>query len=592
MSDVKFGETRTLLAVGLIATFLSLALLPSACLSQDVAVTMFGPKQYLRTKNSVDVYTDTFPAAPGNGIVMIRNGDGTGHKLVSDILIQINGTPLLDWSLLMHPGYKLQDPISLQTQNEIEIIILGKPGSYVTVQFKAKITPDATTTQVIGIGGGSVSVQNHLGDTFTARIPPLALNQDASISVSALPNALPGPIANSAYPGAILEPEGLLFNLPVTMEVAFHGTLPNSIPAMLLWYEGSSHVLPISKQTTTQNSVAGQQFHFSTETAGFPTADELSTIVTSILTNAAAEQDSDVNAAAALVSIAVFAQQAEFVDPAYTNIGEWAWTTAQTLATNAATAELQKALPADPCGQKVTTDDVQLAVVLQQLGLETLAAEILARDCTLEVLPPAVSLFEGETWNNNITATLKGPHGYPRSCSPLWYDSNPSAATIAASGNACVPTGVGPGVADVSASCDGVTSSSIGSTATTVSVCSMTGTFQGSYSGSKITCAQKDSNGCCTQWGGPKVIAAPITVTFSQNGTSVSTNIDGYDLSGTNVNGNVSLSTTVPAACRPVSFPAGIDGTLSSDCSTFSGSFYVDRSRTIQGSFSVTRLPQ
>jgi hypothetical protein len=121
------------------------------------------------------------------------------------------------------------------------------------------------------------------------------------------------------------------------------------------------------------------------------------------------------------------------------------------------------------------------------------------------------------------------------------------------------------------------------------------GTWQGTYSGQTIACAKRDKGGCCVKWGGPEVIGGPLTGTLSQNGTSVSGDLgELVDLSGTNTNGDVSLETTVLGFCRTVEVPAGVIGTISSDSSTFSGSFYVNRARKIVGTFSLqyTAPPQ
>jgi hypothetical protein len=121
------------------------------------------------------------------------------------------------------------------------------------------------------------------------------------------------------------------------------------------------------------------------------------------------------------------------------------------------------------------------------------------------------------------------------------------------------------------------------------SCCSLSGSWQGTYTGQTFSCAQRDANGCCVQRGGKKVIDGPESVTFTQNGTSVSTVVEGEELTGTNIDGAVSLSTTVAADCGTSDVPAGLSATLSSDCSTLSGSFYVKRSRTITGTFSLHR---
>jgi hypothetical protein len=126
------------------------------------------------------------------------------------------------------------------------------------------------------------------------------------------------------------------------------------------------------------------------------------------------------------------------------------------------------------------------------------------------------------------------------------------------------------------------------------------GTWQGTYSGQTISCAKRDAQGCCTKRGGTEVLSGNVTGAFSQEGStnpspvkSVSATINfpaaELDVTGTNTNGVVSLQTTVPGYCGRVEVPAGVDGTISSDGSTFTGSFYINRARKIVGTFTMNR---
>ena len=84
MSDTKVRGTRIVLWLSLLSTFLGLALIPPACFASDVNVSMFGPKQYLRTTDKVNIYTDSFRGVPGRGRVVIQNGDGACLLYTSD----------------------------------------------------------------------------------------------------------------------------------------------------------------------------------------------------------------------------------------------------------------------------------------------------------------------------------------------------------------------------------------------------------------------------------------------------------------------------------------------------------------------------
>jgi len=580
VSDIKRRGTRTVLWLALLSTFLGLALLPPACFAQDVEVTIFGPKQYTRRVKRA-FYYDSFAGVSGKGEVIIQNGDSNGNNLVKDAVVLINGFSVFDASKMQQPGYTLEVPISMNEHNWISVQLIGEPESYITVQAAAEIAPDATTTQVIGIAGGTVSVQNHVGDTFTLTIPPLALDQDTSISVSALPSATPSPIAQNLYPGAVLGPSGLVFSLPVTVAVILHQ--PLTTPGALLFsLKDSNYALPTANQTaqTAKSSIQGQIYHLSPPiSVGIPTEEEIQSMVSEIEDQPYTTPEGLLDGVNSLLSLGTIADTLGYDITSFDPVFD-----AQNLLESGVADIIRSPLPDNPCGA-YSVEMGNLYKAWDILGLEVesgLDQDLLARICKFSVTPPSLNLQVGETSQQAITASLLDPNGNQRSCEVInWYSANLNVVTIAPSGMVCVPTGVAIGVANVSANCDGLLPRS-----TTVSVCSLSGTWQGPYSGDTLSCAERGPNGVCIQIGPPKTFSGTVAVPFTQTGTTVIAVIDGITLSGTNVNGAVTLGPImVPCNAGTSTCPAGIVGTLAPDCSSFSGYFYDNKPRTATGTF-------
>lgn len=453
----KYRKPQIAFWLALLSTFLGLTLFLPACFATDVDVTMFGPKQYLRTTDKVNFYSHSFRGVRGKGTAIIQNGDGNGNNLVKDALILINGIPVFDSSKMNQPGYTLEAPIWMDEKNWILLLLIGEPGSYVTIQVAAEITPDATTTQVIGIAGGTVSVQNHLGDTFTLQIPPLALGGDTSISISSLPRALPSPIAKNLYPGAVLGPSGLIFSLPVKATVILHQPLANPA-AMLLSQKNSDFVLPSANQTvlTAQNSIQGEIYHFSPPlVAGAPTEDEIRSMVHLI----AGQPDTTLEDLLENVnSLLYLAKLVEYLGYDLSSLDPMK--DAKNLLERGAAFFVAAPMPANPCGTySLEMEWLWHALSTLGVGLESgLDSDVLARTCSFHVSPPTASLGVGQSLQKALTATLRDASGNLRTCSVLnWYSFNEGVVEVAESGdNQATLTGVGQGTADVWASCDGL----------------------------------------------------------------------------------------------------------------------------------------
>ena len=105
-------------------------------------VTVFGPKQYIRTRGAPDVYNDTFFSNPGGAMITVENGNADGTQRLNDALISVNGQQVFgpdDFS----PGvYILEAPVNLTESNSITAeLIKGKAGTYLTVIITQEVEP-------------------------------------------------------------------------------------------------------------------------------------------------------------------------------------------------------------------------------------------------------------------------------------------------------------------------------------------------------------------------------------------------------------------------------------------------------------------
>ena len=106
----------------LMITFVVLSGLLLINTASAVEVTLFGPEQYLRTKGPANVYTDTFSATPGKGILVIKNGTEDGQLRVSSALVFVNGEQIFGPSDFNQQVYHLERSINLTADSSIGVI--------------------------------------------------------------------------------------------------------------------------------------------------------------------------------------------------------------------------------------------------------------------------------------------------------------------------------------------------------------------------------------------------------------------------------------------------------------------------------------
>jgi parallel beta helix pectate lyase-like protein len=193
-----------------------LLLFISTSVAAEEATTLFEQK-YLRTSGAPNVYTDTFSAAAGDGMLIIKNGSWNGKKRIVKAIrsasIFINGEQVFgrrhfkNWFRLLKksingrrnfcPRYfkkrvhLLEIPVNLREgDNEISIKLAGRRGSYLTLmvigkEFKVKHNLPTTKGTLTGdeTWSGEVEIT---GDVVVPQGVTLTINPDTVVSFSAL----------------------------------------------------------------------------------------------------------------------------------------------------------------------------------------------------------------------------------------------------------------------------------------------------------------------------------------------------------------------------------------------------------------------
>jgi RHS repeat-associated protein len=110
-----------------------------------VEIPVFGPNEYERTTGAPNVYTDTFTAAPGEGMLIVRNGALDGKNRITDTIssasIFLNGEQILGPDDFNQQVYLLEAPVNLAESNSISIELASSPGSYLTIEITLEVDP-------------------------------------------------------------------------------------------------------------------------------------------------------------------------------------------------------------------------------------------------------------------------------------------------------------------------------------------------------------------------------------------------------------------------------------------------------------------
>ncbi|RZB33837.1 MAG: hypothetical protein SRB2_03673 [Desulfobacteraceae bacterium Eth-SRB2] len=108
-------------------------------------VTIFGPNQYVRTTGSSEVFTDSFTAISGSGMLIVKNGAIDGNNRITDAIssasVYVNGEQIFGTSDFNQNVYLFQAPVNLIQNNSITVELASSPGSYLTIEITQEVDP-------------------------------------------------------------------------------------------------------------------------------------------------------------------------------------------------------------------------------------------------------------------------------------------------------------------------------------------------------------------------------------------------------------------------------------------------------------------
>jgi len=108
-------------------------------------ITTFSDQKFVRTTGAPNFYENTFSAAPGEAVLIIKNGEpgeknNSNYRITSGV-VSLNGKVLFDHNDFKHGTYVLEIPVTLKETNELIVELESKPENYISLEI-IQIVPD------------------------------------------------------------------------------------------------------------------------------------------------------------------------------------------------------------------------------------------------------------------------------------------------------------------------------------------------------------------------------------------------------------------------------------------------------------------
>ncbi|MBW2078208.1 MAG: FG-GAP repeat protein [Deltaproteobacteria bacterium] len=243
--------------------FFALLFLVSALGSQGYAaeLTVFGPKTYVRTTGAPNIYTDPFSAIPGQGNLIVKNGQIDGYNRVTYAIdsakILLNGEQIFGPSDFNEHVYSLEAPITLAGDNALRVELRSDPNSYLTIEVTQEVpSPTVTISAAPGtitVGESSILTWSSTNaDTCTIEPDIGPVDPSGSTTVSPTETTIytitatgPGGTATASasitviYPPSItiVEPDGIDDRATIAYTVQWTDADPDDDAVISLYYD-------------------------------------------------------------------------------------------------------------------------------------------------------------------------------------------------------------------------------------------------------------------------------------------------------------------------------------------------------------------
>ena len=182
---------------------------------------------------------------------------------------------------------KPQSPNTIESADSVKVIFVMHKEEYTymertcilksaidNINNYALVKAGSQNSAVVDSTGGKITVVNTAGDSITLIIPPYNIWNPTAVTLTAFDTPPETPIARNILPGVSITPAGLKLSQPAVLKVKFMNTITEPGIAMLFSINQSDYVIPLGHLKLTDNSIAGEIYHFSDYFAGEPSRGE------------------------------------------------------------------------------------------------------------------------------------------------------------------------------------------------------------------------------------------------------------------------------------------------------------------------------